>query len=96
MNNGGCEQGCENTMGGYECFCHPGYKLHWNKKDCIGKMVPLPILEANPLYSMSSNCFEKCLYSTSQVKGDKNRRYFELCFSFLFYSLSLVLWLNML
>uniref|UniRef100_A0A665VX57 Signal peptide, CUB and EGF-like domain-containing protein 2 n=1 Tax=Echeneis naucrates TaxID=173247 RepID=A0A665VX57_ECHNA len=47
MNNGGCEQGCENTMGGYECFCHPGYKLHWNKKDCIGKMVPLPILLAH-------------------------------------------------
>lgn len=37
VNNGGCEHGCENTMGGFECFCHPGYKLHWNKKDCIGK-----------------------------------------------------------
>jgi hypothetical protein len=41
VNNGGCEQGCENTMGGFECQCHPGYKLHWNKKDCIGKTVPL-------------------------------------------------------
>lgn len=40
VNNGGCEHGCENTMGGFECFCHPGYRLHWNKKDCIGKPTP--------------------------------------------------------
>uniref|UniRef100_A0AAQ5YC15 Signal peptide, CUB and EGF-like domain-containing protein 2 n=1 Tax=Amphiprion ocellaris TaxID=80972 RepID=A0AAQ5YC15_AMPOC len=44
VNNGGCEQGCENTMGGFECFCRPGYKLHWNKKDCNGKSVPLPYM----------------------------------------------------
>uniref|UniRef100_A0A665VX94 Signal peptide, CUB and EGF-like domain-containing protein 3 n=1 Tax=Echeneis naucrates TaxID=173247 RepID=A0A665VX94_ECHNA len=59
MNNGGCEQGCENTMGGYECFCHPGYKLHWNKKDCIGKMVPLPILLA---HLSSATCDLSCFY----------------------------------
>lgn len=29
-------------MGGFECFCQPGYKLHWNKKDCVGKPVPCP------------------------------------------------------
>lgn len=49
MNNGGCEQGCENTMGGFECFCLPGYKLHWNRKDCIGKPGPLQTLEARLL-----------------------------------------------
>lgn len=38
LNNGGCEHTCENTMGSFECHCHAGYKLHWNKKDCIGKM----------------------------------------------------------
>uniref|UniRef100_A0A6Q2YVS9 Signal peptide, CUB domain, EGF-like 2 n=1 Tax=Esox lucius TaxID=8010 RepID=A0A6Q2YVS9_ESOLU len=40
VNNGGCEQGCENTLGGFQCQCQPGYNLHWNKKDCIGKIVP--------------------------------------------------------
>lgn len=37
INNGRCEFGCVNTQGGYECVCPPGKKLHWNKKDCVGK-----------------------------------------------------------
>ncbi|ESO97499.1 hypothetical protein LOTGIDRAFT_104341, partial [Lottia gigantea] len=36
-NNGGCQNGCENTIGSYKCACRPGFKLHANKKDCIGK-----------------------------------------------------------
>uniref|UniRef100_A0A8B9E663 Signal peptide, CUB and EGF-like domain-containing protein 2 n=1 Tax=Anser cygnoides TaxID=8845 RepID=A0A8B9E663_ANSCY len=38
INNGGCQQLCVNTLGDYECLCHSNYKLHWNKKDCVGKV----------------------------------------------------------
>lgn len=72
VNNGGCEHGCENTMGGFECFCHPGYKLHWNKKDCIGK----------PSWFMRGKSAEcSCLVQQSikmKHMGDKNGRYFWL------------------
>lgn len=37
VNNGGCQQVCVNTVGSYKCQCHSAYKLHWNKKDCVGK-----------------------------------------------------------
>uniref|UniRef100_A0A670YC96 Signal peptide, CUB and EGF-like domain-containing protein 2 n=1 Tax=Pseudonaja textilis TaxID=8673 RepID=A0A670YC96_PSETE len=37
INNGSCDYGCLNTVGTYECLCPSGKKLHWNKKDCVGK-----------------------------------------------------------
>ena len=36
-NNGGCQHLCVNTDGHYHCACRPGYKLHQNSRDCIGK-----------------------------------------------------------
>lgn len=35
--NGGCQHECVNNHGGYECHCKPGFKLHHNGKDCMGK-----------------------------------------------------------
>lgn len=60
VNNGGCEQGCENTMGGFECFCHSGFKLHWNKKDCIGKLVPVPMWQAHLLSAVVLSLWKWC------------------------------------
>uniref|UniRef100_A0A4W3JHW1 Signal peptide, CUB and EGF-like domain-containing protein 3 n=1 Tax=Callorhinchus milii TaxID=7868 RepID=A0A4W3JHW1_CALMI len=43
MNHGGCKYGCVNTLGNYQCSCPPGgYKLHWNKKDCVEMAKCLP------------------------------------------------------
>uniref|UniRef100_A0A8C0GC57 Signal peptide, CUB domain and EGF like domain containing 2 n=1 Tax=Chelonoidis abingdonii TaxID=106734 RepID=A0A8C0GC57_CHEAB len=38
INNGGCQRTCVNSLGDYECQCHSSHKLHWNKKDCVGKV----------------------------------------------------------
>ncbi|RMC11221.1 hypothetical protein DUI87_12136 [Hirundo rustica rustica] len=34
LDNGGCEQHCENTLGRYKCTCEPGYELTADKKSC--------------------------------------------------------------
>ncbi|GFU59756.1 multiple epidermal growth factor-like domains protein 6 [Trichonephila clavipes] len=34
VNNGGCDQTCENTPGSYRCICLEGYKLLADKKTC--------------------------------------------------------------
>ena len=33
----GCAVVCENTAGGFNCTCLPGYELDDNKKTCHGK-----------------------------------------------------------
>uniref|UniRef100_A0A4W4G0V8 Signal peptide, CUB domain, EGF-like 2 n=1 Tax=Electrophorus electricus TaxID=8005 RepID=A0A4W4G0V8_ELEEL len=39
VNNGGCGHTCENIVGGFLCHCPAATRLHWNKKDCVGKMA---------------------------------------------------------
>ena len=41
MNNAGCEHECVNTEASYSCQCHPGYRLHPNQHDCVGKLTLL-------------------------------------------------------
>ena len=39
VNNGGCQQLCEDTLGAFRCACLPGFKLSANKKDCEGQII---------------------------------------------------------
>lgn len=36
-NNGGCSDLCINREGTYECTCHHGYHLDWDRRTCISK-----------------------------------------------------------
>uniref|UniRef100_A0A671VVD0 Signal peptide, CUB and EGF-like domain-containing protein 2 n=1 Tax=Sparus aurata TaxID=8175 RepID=A0A671VVD0_SPAAU len=64
ISNGSCEHGCVNTQGGYECVCPPGQKLHWNKKDCIGKCLYLMVQEdqVKQAASLFSHCSVMCVF----------------------------------
>lgn len=42
-NRGGCEQGCINKQGGYECFCGNGFLLNDDGKTCSGMSGPLNV-----------------------------------------------------
>lgn len=70
VNNGGCGHVCENTMGGFWCHCRAGYRLHWNKKDCIGKTAS---------NSGQGSVYSYCLFCLFFVFifWAENRRYFE-------------------
>ena len=37
INNGGCEQVCNNTIGSFLCKCVTGYQLDENGFNCSGK-----------------------------------------------------------
>ena len=34
-----CEQRCDNTAGGYNCSCNPGYSLDDNNQTCSGSLL---------------------------------------------------------
>ena len=36
VNNGGCEQLCNNSIGSYWCSCTNGYSLDTNNRNCSG------------------------------------------------------------
>ena len=38
INNGGCEQMCNNTIGSFYCSCGSGYQLDENGMNCSGKI----------------------------------------------------------
>ena len=38
--NGGCEQTCNDTEGGFMCGCDEGFVLNANKINCQGKYPP--------------------------------------------------------
>ncbi len=39
MNNGGCEQNCNNTEGSFNCFCDSGYIVDSNGFNCSGEFI---------------------------------------------------------
>uniref|UniRef100_A0A914SFM9 EGF-like domain-containing protein n=1 Tax=Parascaris equorum TaxID=6256 RepID=A0A914SFM9_PAREQ len=39
VDNGGCEQLCENTPGSFQCSCKPGYILTYDGKTCEGELT---------------------------------------------------------
>ncbi|GAA6077128.1 multiple epidermal growth factor-like domains protein 6 isoform X3, partial [Tachysurus ichikawai] len=36
VHNGGCQHKCVNTRGSFHCQCDPGFRLHVDRRTCIG------------------------------------------------------------
>ena len=43
INRGGCEQRCVNRGGQATCYCHTGFKLADDGRNCHGKIVPIDL-----------------------------------------------------
>ena len=64
-NNGGCQQICENTLGGYRCTCKPGYELRSNNKDCEGERERES--ESNPHWKITNTY--PIIYNIKRTQG---------------------------
>ena len=81
--NGGCNQTCNNTMGGFECSCDEGYLLHADGKQCTGTnagegnnaTIPCPIDDDQlPSYIKllkHSHYMHMCLYFHMHREGSQ-------------------------
>ena len=57
MDSSLCDQVCENTFGGYECSCNPGYKLQMDNSTCEGSYKnALYFVQHLPLLEMKCQC----------------------------------------
>jgi len=74
-NNGGCEQICEDTLGGYRCSCHPGYELRSNNKNCeaaCGGTLTAPRGNiTSPSYPDNYPKNKRCLWKITGPKGQR-------------------------
>lgn len=39
INNGGCSQGCVNTVGSFYCVCVYGYELDIDERTCVNSGI---------------------------------------------------------
>ena len=67
VNNGGCNQKCDNTKGSYKCSCNiPGYELDTDGHTCIRKLqalIKIRILVCHdPAASRLLNIKKECIF----------------------------------
>lgn len=54
-----CDHLCNNTLGGFECQCQPGFILGDNKRTCFGKCI---------LYTYVTSYIYILLFISKQLK----------------------------
>jgi len=70
-NNGGCDQRCHNTPGGFSCSCNPGYEL-FSQNGTAGFFFPFSEtgLKEGDVYRLNKTCVPKqCPFIDSPKNG---------------------------
>lgn len=74
-NNGGCEQICQDTLGGHQCACQPGYELRSDNKNCetaCGGTLTAPRGNiTSPSYPEDYPKNKRCLWKITGPKGQR-------------------------
>lgn len=57
--SGGCDHGCNNTIGSFQCNCNDGYTLSDDRRTC---------LDVNECASQSHNCQQACINTLGRFR----------------------------
>ena len=68
--NGGCQQGCRNTVGSFNCFCNKGYQLSKNKRTCDGNNDGIVVSLYNKRYIRHIPTRLNTQYTSTSMSND--------------------------
>ena len=87
LNNGGCDQVCDNSVGSFQCSCNRGYRLNLDRMTCSGRItikfwkhsqiniLLFLLIDINECSLNTDGCDQVCINTVGSFQCSCNRGY---------------------